>query len=338
MGSRQHLIRRILKMDPARTDFIELIRNCDKLSENSEATGWADTVVEEFWRFGQSPSLHSCGKTVASLSERQAGGAHMDVFPLGLCGVEGPLSYDLTGLVISQSRNNYDYALQRFLDIVNHRFISLYYRACVQNDTALSFDLDKKDLIRSVQRSLSGADACGEFSLSPFLAEHASSYALYGTYGSKGLELLLRSYLGFDIEVRERVFSSQLIPRELQCRLGKKSTALLGENTQIGTHFFSNTKKFVLTIGPVDFKQCEQLLPGTKKYRKILNLVNFYLRKPMDFDIEFILNKSSLDGINLNGGASLGRSCYFKHLDRKGHCRLIINASRLGIGCSERGE
>lgn len=338
MGSRQQVIRKILKKDPAKTDFIEVIRNCDKMSDPSSPTGWADSVSKEFWRFGQQPALHFYDKTVAAISDRPNGGAHLDVFSPGLCGVDGPMSYDLTGMVMSQSRNNYDYALQRFLDIINHRFITLYYRACTQNDTAISFDRLGNDLVRSIQRSLSGADAHGEFSLAPFLAETATQYALFGIYGSKGLELLLKLFLGFDIQVQERVFSTHSIPRELHCRLGKKYEASLGVNTQIGTHFFSNTKKFILKIGPVDFSQCEQLLPGTKKYRKILELVNFYMRKPMDFDIEFVLNKKSIPGISLNGFSSLGRSCFFKHRDQDGQCHLIINASRLGSGRSGTGE
>ena len=334
MGSRQQLIYKTLRSikNPSSADFVELVRNCDRASEEDCATGRGDSVSQESLRFGQRPTLTSNEHTVADVTSQ--GGEHakalIEVYSPGLCGVDGPMPFDVTGLVMSQSRNNYDYALQRFLDIINHRFISLYYRAIAQNSTAISFDNKKDDLIRQVQHALSGGDGRGEFSLPPFAAESSAFCTMTSSASAAGLELLLRSYFGIDIRVETNVFGKYQIPKEVRCRLGRRDTATLGVNSQLGTHFFSNTKAFILTLGPLDFDVCAEILPGTKKYRHLSELVKFYLRKPLYFDLKFILNKKSLKGITLNGQYALGRSSFFKYRDDSGICTLTIQASRIG--------
>ncbi len=334
MGSHQPLIYKTLRglKKPASADFVELVRNCDRGSEGGRATGKADSVLQESLRFGQRPTLTSNEHTIADVTSQNVGNAKalVEVYSPGLCGVDGPMPFDITGLVMSQSRNNYDYALQRFLDIINHRFISLYYRAIAQNSTAISFDDKKEDLVRQVQHALSGGDGKGEFALPPFAAEGSAFCTMTASTGAAGLEILLRSYFGIDIKIETNVFGKYPIPKEVRCRLGKRDTATLGVNSQIGTHFFSNTKTFILTLGPLDFEKCTELLPGSRKYRHLSELVKFYLRKPIYFDLKFILNKNSLKGITLNGKYALGHSSFFKYRDERGTCTLTIQVSRMG--------
>ena len=334
MGSKQQLIYKTLKgvRNPGSADFVELVRNCDRSSDVQKSTGRADSARQEALRFGQRPTLTSNEHTVADITSQNVGNARalIEVYSPGLCGVDGPMPFDITGLVISQSRNNYDYALQRFLDIINHRFISFYYRAIAQNSTAISFDDEKEDLVRLVQHSLSGGDGCGSLSLPPFTAEGAAAFTMTGAMSASGLEMLLHSYFGIDIKVETNVFGKYPIPKNLRCRLGQRNTATLGVNSQLGTHFFSNTKTFILTLGPLDFDKCAELLPGTQKYCRLSELVKFYLRKPIYFDLKFILNKKSLKGITLNGKYALGHSTFFKYRDESGTCTLTIQASRVG--------
>ena len=184
MGTKPLVIRKILKnfRIGSESDFIELVRSFDRACAGRSATGWADSCVDETLRFGQRPSMSSSARNVAGVTESHnaSGSAFIEVYTPGLCGVDGPMPLDITGQVISQSRNNYDYALQRFLDIVNHRFISFYYRAYAQHSTSISFDRHSLDLPRRLQRSLSGADGQGAMNLPPFAAEAFSPYTSCG--------------------------------------------------------------------------------------------------------------------------------------------------------------
>lgn len=332
MGTKPLVIRRILKnfRVGSENDFIELVRSFDRACARQSATGWADSCVDETLRFGQRPSMSSSARNVAGVTElsNSSDSVFIEVYAPGLCGVDGPMPLDVTGQVISQSRNNYDYALQRFLDIVNHRFISFYYRAYAQHSTSISFDRHSLDLPRRLQRSFSGADGQGVMNLPPFAAEAFSPYTACGNIGKKSLAMILESFFGFEIKVCDRIFSKNVIPKKFRCILGR--WARLGEDTQIGAHYYSNTKKFLLKIGPLDFDDCLAFMPGKKRFNQLCQLVNFCLRKPLEFDLELMVRKSSLRGITLNGSYALGSSTFFKHNDQNGHCSLTINASRLG--------
>lgn len=338
MAGKQRLIRQALKSarDPARADFYELVRNLDRSDPAMPPTGWADSAREEQLRFSQRPEFRSSDHTVAGVTATDAGNAQatIEVFSPGLCGVDGPMPLDFTGMVLNQTRNNYDYVLQRFLDLINHRFIALNYRAYAENSQAVSFDQTReRDLITRINRALAGADPQGDFRLPPYGAEFLGPVNLYHSAGKAGLEAALERFFGIRIRVRPFRFETYTIPVSMRCVLGRRN-ATLGQSAQIGSHYFSNTKKFVLRVGPMAFRDCVDLLPGGRKYRQLNELVNFYLRKPMSYDLEFVLKKDSLEGVTLNGGYALGRSTCFKFKDEGGNCILTINASRL----ETRGE
>lgn len=338
MAGKQRLIRQALKSarDPARVDFYELVRNLDRSDPDMPPTGWAGSAREEQLRFSQRPEFHSSDHTVAGVTVPEKGTAQatIEVFSPGLCGVDGPMPLDFTGMVMNQTRNNYDYVLQRFLDLINHRFIALFYRAHAANSEAISFDQEQeRDLNTRIARALSGADPHGKFNLPPYAAESLGPVNLYQCAGKAGLERALERFFGICIKVKPFIFETYTIPVPMRCVLGRRN-ATLGQDAQIGSHYFSNTKKIVLRLGPMDFKDCGDLLPGGRKYRQLNELINFYLRKPLSYDLEFVLKKDSLEGVSLNGGYALGRSTCFKFKHEGGNCIMTINASRL----ETRGE
>ena len=79
----------------------------------------------------------------------------------------------------------------------------------------------------------------------------------------------------------------------------------------------------------MDLKDCYAMLPGTRNYNYLTEIINLYLQKPLDYDLVCILRKNSLKGIYLNGKYSLGSNCYFKYTNDKGECQIVINVSRL---------
>jgi len=58
-----------------------------------------------------------------------------------------------------------------------------------------------------------------------------------------------------------------MIPETCRSLLGKRDTALLGVNIQIGKRFTSITKKINISWGRLIFSQYEQMLPGTNGFR-----------------------------------------------------------------------
>lgn len=333
MESKRKQIKQILRIarQPYRTDFFELVRNFEKACPGRLPTGCADSVVDEPIRFSQRPSLRFYGNNLSKVEEGPTDRyvVHIETFGPGLTGVDGPMPLDFTAKVFQLSNNQYDFALQRFLDIINHRYLALFYRAYAQNSMAINYDRHEKDEHRNIMRSLSGAASVEPQKFPPFTAESMAPYTMSRACGVSGLLAALTSFFGYEIEIETSIFEAYQIPNELHCLLGRNNSSVLGLNAQIGTHYYSHTKKFIMKMGPIKFRDCQRLLPGTKDYDNLNKIITFYLEKPQEYDLVFILRRNSMEKICLNGSFALGRSTFLIYRNQQGLCNLTINASRL---------
>ncbi|MBQ9273610.1 MAG: type VI secretion system baseplate subunit TssG [Succinivibrio sp.] len=315
---------------PERWDFFELIRSVDKLFAQLPRTGYADSVQQEKLRFGQSPSLRPNLPHLdrVELTPHQATEAALRVFFLGFCGLDGPLPLELTSEVYQRTYNSGDPALTCFLDIINHRFISLMYRAVTTSSEAVSYDRPDHDLHRSVTRVLSGSPSPQGMELPQLAAEASLPYTVSRAGSEQGLKQLLRSYFDFDIQITSRVFSSYPLPHNSRLRLGQANHRL-GYNAQLGSYYFTHNRKFRLILGPMDFKLCVTLLPGTERFACLNELVTFHLQTPQQYDIRFLIKASTMPAPRLDGSQSLGRSVFLPSHKQQEVRMLTINASRL---------
>ena len=131
MDSRERLIRRIIRAvrNGRGADFYETVREFDLAAPDLPRTGSADRASGELLRFTQRPSLSEWPETVTDLMQQDASAVLAEIRFFGLCGVDGPMPLGFTEAVCQRTQNEQDPALQRFLDILNHRFIALLYRA-----------------------------------------------------------------------------------------------------------------------------------------------------------------------------------------------------------------
>ena len=159
MDSRERLIRRIIRAvrNGRGADFYETVREFDLAAPDLPRTGSADRASGELLRFTQRPSLSEWPETVTDLMQQDASAVLAEIRFFGLCGVDGPMPLGFTEAVCQRTQNEQDPALQRFLDILNHRFIALLYRAFAENSESFSFDRSGDDLHRAALRSMSGA-------------------------------------------------------------------------------------------------------------------------------------------------------------------------------------
>ncbi len=330
MDSRERQIKQSLRTVRSfgDVDFFEVVRNFEKANGIAPGIGYIKSSRCNI-RFSQKPTLSGVLPTVTSIVDDGNGNSVIEVTSPGLTGTDGPMPLEFTSRVQQLSNNHYNYALQRFIDIINNSFISLYYRAYAQKDLAIGFDKKDNNLPRSVFRAFSGAPDKRDPLLPKFAAEAMMPFVISKNSSVEGLRSILRDFFGFDIRIVSNIFERYLIPEHLHCRLGHRETCTLGVSSQIGKHFYSHTKKFVLKMGPMDFKECYAMLPGTKNYQYLTEIINLYLQKPLDYDLIFILRKNSLKGIYLNGKYTLGLNCYFKYTNDKGTCQIVINVSRL---------
>jgi type VI secretion system protein ImpH len=337
IGKRIKILSRSIRNNGPSPGWFGLVRSLEKARPELPRLGTAAHPRNENVRFGQIPFLRFPPGEIADIGEGRSAGidAVIQVYFFGLLGVNGPMPLDFTHYVFRRSNNQFDHTWRRFLDIIHHRFLTLFYRAFARNEQAVSFDRENDDPVTDIFKSLAGLPPDQAFK------DPRQEFHFLGHPHQFGMKVKSRAVLedilrrGFhrDITVKEMVMASYDIPPENRAVLGSRDTATLGVNLQIGRSYYSAREKFEIRIGPVDYGICRRLLPGEPGFALMAGIVSLYLDRPLDYDLVFSINGDSIPRPALGGPAAyLGGSWIgqvsgalvrlVKHIYAYGHYQL----------------
>ena len=294
-------------------DFCYLLRLLENLSRDLPRIGEAESPSLEAVRFGQMPFLGFTDKKIHSVTR---GGSsegrellNIMVYFFGLLGPNGPMPLEVTDYVYHRTLNNADPVIRRFLDIINHRFLTFYYRACSMFEMASSFDR-KDDRLLDTFRSLNHQTIRSGTALASGTELARTAILIQGSRNKKGLENILKAHFGKRIRVREFVEKFHLMPKEVRMKLGDPHTSVLGLNAQIGTHYRTRTQDLCIELGPVSYQESLMYMPESRYFREMHDLVTMYLRKNCQLHLELHIDGGTIPRIALNGSGALGQGTH----------------------------
>jgi len=134
---------------PYRFDFYQTMRRLECLHADQPRWGRALRPVDEPVRLGQDPDLSFAIAPLASFDAARGRTPRLQVRLFGLFGPNGPLPIHLTEYARERLRHADDPTLCRFLDIIHHRLIALFYRAWAQAQPTVNHDRPKDDRFMS---------------------------------------------------------------------------------------------------------------------------------------------------------------------------------------------
>jgi type VI secretion system protein ImpH len=248
----------------------------------------------------------------------------MAVAFMGLTGPAGVLPRHYTELLIERMRQK-DPALRDFLDLFNHRFISLFYRAWEKYRVPIGYEraasnqqghdplsLCLFDLMGMGTKGLQGRLGVEDETLlfyAGLMAQHPRS--------ASALEGLLAAY--FEVPVRTVQFAGQWLPlpEEDRSRLGVgEANSALGVNTVLGTRVWDQQAKFVLQVGPLTYAEFCDLLPSGTAFTRLVQLTRFFVGQEFEFDVRLVLRAADVRQCRLGETGSdaprLGWSTWLK--------------------------
>lgn len=229
--------------------------------------------------------------------------AEMTVALLGLIGPVGVLPRHYTQLVIDRVRQK-DFALRDFLDLFQHRLISLFYRAwekyrlpAVFERAAQDPQADAEDLFTRCLYCLVGygtAGLRGRLAYPDPLLLHYSGHFAHAPRNAVSLEAVLEDY--FELPARVLPFQGQwlYLDREDQsCTPSVRAPAgqhcRLGRDVVVGRRVWSVENKFRVRLGPLTYAQFCRFLPRGDGLRPLAQLVRSYAGPEFDFDVQPVL-------------------------------------------------
>ena len=301
--------------EPYRYDFYQTLRRLECLYDSRPRWGTALRPIEEPVRLGQEPELAFAPAPLASLEFGGDGAPprlHVRLF--GLLGPNGPMPIHLTEYTRHRLRHSNDPTLSRFLDLLHHRFIALFYRAWAQAQPHVNRDRAGQDRFRTyvgafvgiAPSSLRQRDSV--FDVAKLF--HAGTLVRQ-VRNAEGLAAILRQFFGVAARVEEFVGHwMRLAPADLT-RLGRRGGAL-GEGAVAGARVWDHQSKFRVHLGPLTLEQYKAFLPprasgGSPSHlRKLVDWVRFYLCFELDWDVRLHLRRDEVPAVTLGRAGQLG--------------------------------
>lgn len=297
--------------NPVGMSFFQAARRVDCCFPDAPRIGYADKSADEPIQFCQDPYLGFAPATLQRyVTPTETSKPRLMVNFMGLLGPQGPLPLHITDYIHDRELNHDDHTLARFLDIFNHRMISLFYRAWACNRQAISYDRPHEDQFSEYIGSLIGM---GTESLShgdkvPDTAKlHFSGHLVCQTRHAEGLWAIIEDAFGIATSIEEFIGQFIEIPEPYRCLLGGSAeSAKVGVNTVVGSHVWDCQQKFRIIMGPMTLEAYEQMLPGGEKYAVLKDWVKNYAGDALSWELQLILKAADVPVIHLGESARLG--------------------------------
>ena len=316
-GQETHpLIDRLAK-EPHRFDFFRAVRLLENEFRQLPRVGTSRRLQDDSIRFAQNPSLAFAPSTLEFFS--RGDGTHPDrLFMnfLGLLGPNGPMPSFMNEFIRDRQRNSNDPALARFLDIFNHRMISLFYRAWASAQKSVDFDRPDEARFATYIGSLLGIgmDALRNRDAVPDRAKLYFSGRLSNqARNAEGLQAILSEFFGIRVEVREFVGFWLTLPPENRCRLGESpETGSLGSTAVAGERMHEAQLKFRIRMGPMTLADMQRMLPRGVAFRRLKDWVRNYIGDEFFWDVQCVLLAREVPTTSLGQSGMLGWTTWLK--------------------------
>ena len=226
----------------------------------------------------------------------------MEVTFMGLIGPNGVLPDWYNELAVERIRQK-DFAMTSFLDIIHHRFISLFYLAWKKYRLSATYQSNAADRISRSVLSLVGMGTEGlsrRIGLPPESFVYNSGHLSRQVPSAVAIASAVAYYSGVEAEIHQ--FVDRLIPLDPEdfTQLGV-ANGELGVNTVCGSEVWENQTKFRLELGPMEYGRFIRLLPSGDLFLPIMSLVRYMVGIEFDFDLRLTLRKEEVFPCRLGG-------------------------------------
>jgi type VI secretion system protein ImpH len=290
---------------PETFSFFQAVRLLHRHLQDRSAVGYFAAPSEEVARFSVNPSLAFPAGDIQDLREDSEGRQEMVVNFMGLVGHMGVLPMQYTLLVDDQAASEGDPdAFRQFLDIFQHRILSLFYRAWERSHFYVPFERGDDD---PLSRRLLDLIGLGSGDLRSRMRIRDEALLFYsGLLGANhrnaiALERFLEDYFDAPVDVVQFKGGWFGLSPESQCRIDDEEEGMggLGEGTVVGDEIWDPQARVRLRIGPLRREAYDDFLPGGRSHEDLKGITQFFGDGQFDFEVQLILHRDDVPGIVL---------------------------------------
>ena len=318
--------------EPWRFDVLAALRRLEHHFADRPRIGDSATRRDDFVALGQDPFLAFPAENLSAVSRDAEGRVRMMVRFLGMMGPQGALPLATTeeayGWWLAQ-----DDAFPRFLDLFNHRFLQLFFRAWADARPVAQHDRPDEDRFADYVGALIGIATPCHRGIDSVDDRDRLAYAGLLAPRTKSAGRL-RDFLAglFDVEVEIDQFVGSSLPLDADewSILGRRNSGL-GVDVLLGRRLFSVEDKIRIRVLAPDLAQYERFLPGGDRARPMADAVFFYLGAQMEVEVELGLPAEKTEAVRLGRSGRLGWTTWVAP-DWAGLGGTLRTDARLDIG------
>lgn len=298
-----------LRSNPWQFDLYAAVRLFEQARPDAPRVGEAALPGQEVVRFSHEPNLAFPTATVTGLRSGQ-GTEILNTEVLGLFGPHGPLPLHFTEYAWERMRDHGDDTLVRFLDIFQHRMMTLFYRAWANSQPVANLERRERDRFSLQVGSIAGVGTA-EFAGLDVMPQHTKLRFMgllsHQKRDALSLQALVSGMFAVPARIQQMIGEWLTVPNADRSYLGMHArVSTLGESTQLGALFWSAQHKFRVVLGPLELPALLRFLPGEAALRELTAAVRSFTGDEFDWDLELQLCADEVPETQLGQFGQLG--------------------------------
>ncbi|MGI4831083.1 MAG: type VI secretion system baseplate subunit TssG [Janthinobacterium lividum] len=285
----------LLEKEPYRTEFFQAVRLLQRIEGERGAVGYFIAPNQEAVRFSSLPTLSFPPSQLHSLERGPDGQMRLVVQFMGSVAAISSLPHTYTEYLLGLLRDK-DTGMADFLDVFNHRMISLFYRGWEKHRFFLGFEQGGRDTLSPRLRDLLGLGTEGleERTVLPDRAYLAYT-GLLGrhTRSAATLQQLLEDFFALPVRVEQFAGTWRRLPADDLTVFSDQPRASerLGMATVVGSEIWDQHGRIRLVLGPMPLPTYLSFLPGNAAYRDLESWMRFYTSGQYETEVQLILER-----------------------------------------------
>lgn len=286
-----------LAREPFSFEFFQAVRLLGRILSARQPVGRFQNPSTEVARFSAHAALAFPASQIQSLSGREGASPLMTVNFMGLTGPLGVLPLYYTELVMERLQAR-DTAVRDFLDIFNHRIISLFYRAWEKHRFPVACERGDSGVFLRLLLSLVGLGTPG---LAKRQAVDDWSLVFFGGLvgqqprSASALEQLLADYFDVPVKVEQFVGVWCGLDRETQNWFEEPEgpSGQLGGSV-LGDEVWDLQSRVRLRLGPLTLERYLDFLPSGSAYAPLRAITRFFSGDALDVEVQLVLQRDEV--------------------------------------------
>lgn len=309
-SSRWFEVEELLRSEPFSFEFFQAMRLLERLRPERTPAGRFVHPNREVVRLHAHTAVGFPASQIQSLNLDDPQVAHLTVNFMGLFGPSGVLPLVYTDLINERLRAK-DRTLRDFLDIFNHRLISLFYQAWEKYRFQIAYERGELSRLSQQLGALIGLGTPGLEDRQAVLDDSLRFYSglLSLTPRSEtGLRQILGDYFDVPVEVEQFVGSWHALDTPTQCFVGAGDdySQQLGAGAVVGDEIWDQQSGVRVVLGPLTADKYVDFLPTGAAYRPLGALIRFFTRGEFDVEVRLVLKKEEVPACELGGEGEVG--------------------------------